>query len=258
MNRFIGSSLVVTTNKCNTFKITAIVTHNVLNSHVKCSQVFYELPVTVSYREHNWTKSQSQSHIATDDQSISKSSFRAPSGAHDRIFITLWQLLSFFWDALSDKRTNLSFVYAAGPRQRSLSRVRVPWVSWPYFTVLDLILPFSSPPTARRVTLEVFDLASTRVTLSLNLESYVTTDGQSASLFWNKAPIWDLRSNFYYCHTVAVSLIWSALSDERTGLSHLLLALTSSVVFGFESRGTRDHIILPQIRDFLFRHLLRF
>jgi hypothetical protein len=30
-------------------------------------------------------------------------------------------------------------------------------------------------------------------------ESYVTTDGQSASLSWNKAPIWGLRPDFYYC-----------------------------------------------------------
>jgi hypothetical protein len=30
-------------------------------------------------------------------------------------------------------------------------------------------------------------------------ESYVTTDRQSASLPWNKAPIWSLRPDFYYC-----------------------------------------------------------
>jgi hypothetical protein len=67
------------------------------------------------------------------------------------------------WGALSDERTSLSFVYAAGPRQRSLSRVRVPWISRLYFTVSVLRLPFSSPPTTRRVTVEVFDPASTRV-----------------------------------------------------------------------------------------------
>jgi hypothetical protein len=31
------------------------------------------------------------------------------------------------WSALSDERTGLSFVYAAGPCQRSLSQVRVQW-----------------------------------------------------------------------------------------------------------------------------------
>jgi hypothetical protein len=53
--------------------------------------------------------------------------------------------------------------YAAGPCQRSLSRVRVPWDSRPYFTVSDLRLRFSSSPTTRRVTVDVFDPASTRV-----------------------------------------------------------------------------------------------
>jgi hypothetical protein len=55
-------------------------------------------------------------------------------------------------------------------------------------------------------------------------ESYVTTDGQSVSLSWNKAPIWGLRPDFYYCLTVAGLLIWGALSDERTGLSFTIAA----------------------------------
>jgi hypothetical protein len=37
---------------------------------------------------------QSQSHIANDGQSVSKSWCRAPSGAYDQIFITVWQLRS--------------------------------------------------------------------------------------------------------------------------------------------------------------------
>jgi hypothetical protein len=40
-------------------------------------------------RLHTVKSSQSQSHIATDGQSISKSWCRAPSGAHDQIFITV-------------------------------------------------------------------------------------------------------------------------------------------------------------------------
>jgi hypothetical protein len=41
----------------------------------------------------------------------------------------------FLWGALSDERTGLSFVYAAGPRKRSLSLVLVPRDLRPYFTV---------------------------------------------------------------------------------------------------------------------------
>jgi hypothetical protein len=47
------------------------------------------------------------------------------------------------WGALSDERTGLSFTIAAGPSQRSHSRVRVPWDSLPYFTVSDSRLPLS-------------------------------------------------------------------------------------------------------------------
>jgi hypothetical protein len=45
------------------------------------------------------------------------------------------------WDALSDKRTGLSFTIAAGPRQRTHSRIRVTWDSRPYFTLSDSRLP---------------------------------------------------------------------------------------------------------------------
>jgi hypothetical protein len=57
------------------------------------------------------SQSQSQSHIATDGQSVCLSWCRSPSGAHDQILITVWQLLSCPWEgAISDERTGLSFV----------------------------------------------------------------------------------------------------------------------------------------------------
>jgi hypothetical protein len=41
-----------------------------------------------------------------------------------------------------------------------------------------------------------------------------------------------------------------SLSDERTGLPFTIAAgLASAVILGSESRGTRDNILLPQIRD---------
>jgi hypothetical protein len=89
------------------------------------------------------------------------------SGAYDQICISCVTVaVLFLWGALSDERSGLSFVCAAGPYQRSLSRVRVPWDLRPYFTISDLRLPFSSPPKTRRVTVEVFDPASTRVKVS--------------------------------------------------------------------------------------------
>jgi hypothetical protein len=50
-----------------------------------------------------------------------------PSGAYDQIFITCVTVtVLFLWGTLSDERSDLSFVCAAGPCQRSLSRVQVP------------------------------------------------------------------------------------------------------------------------------------
>jgi hypothetical protein len=67
-------------------------------------------------------------------------------------------------------------------------------------------------------------------------ESYVTTDGQSASLSWYKAPIWGLRPTFYYCQTVAGFLMWEALSDGgQVCRLQLLLAFASAVILGSES-----------------------
>jgi hypothetical protein len=95
-----------------------------------------------------------------------KVTLRLTVGQSVSLYYCLTVTVLFLWGAISDERTGLSFVYAAGPRQRSLSRVRVPWISPPYFTVSVLRLPFSSPPTTRRVAVEVFHPASTRVSNS--------------------------------------------------------------------------------------------
>jgi hypothetical protein len=75
---------------------------------------------------------------------------------------------------------------------------------------------------------------------------------------WNKAPIWGLRPYIYYCQIVQSLLMWGAPSDERTGLSFIKAAgprqrSHSRVLVP----GTRDHILLSQIRNFPFCGLLR-
>jgi hypothetical protein len=75
-------------------------------------------------------------------------------------------------------------------------------------------------------------------------------------LSWKGAPVWGTRPDFYYCQIIAGFLMWGALSNERTGLSFTIApGLASAVIFGSESHGTRDHILLSQIRDFPFRRL---
>jgi hypothetical protein len=74
-------------------------------------------------------------------------------------------------------------------------------------------------------------------------ESYVTTDCQSDSLSWNKAPSWGLRPVFNYFLTVAGLLIWAfSLTRGRVCPLHLLLDLPSAVNLGSEFLGTHDHI----------------
>jgi hypothetical protein len=82
-------------------------------------------------------------------------------------------------------------------------------------------------PKTRSILVLVLSQFSFSFSLNSDLsrvESNVTTDGQSAGLSWNKAPIWGLRPDFYYCQTVAGLLIWHVISDERAGLSFTIAA----------------------------------
>jgi hypothetical protein len=65
--------------------------------HLQFSFLYFLLYSMYSFYSSTPTAlSSNQSHIATDGQSISKSWCRAPSGAHDQIFITVFQLRSCF------------------------------------------------------------------------------------------------------------------------------------------------------------------
>jgi hypothetical protein len=93
-----------------------------------------------------------------------------PSGAYDQIFFPfgIWNtsdsyvLYSVGRPLWREDGSVFCMCRWALPAQ-SFSVV-VPWDLRPYSTVSDLRLPFSSPPTTRRITVEVFDPAFTRVT----------------------------------------------------------------------------------------------
>jgi hypothetical protein len=74
-----------------------------------------------------------------------------PLETHDQIFFsTKYLRLYSLRNILSDERMGLSFTTAVGPRQRSNhSQVRVPWDSWPHFTVSDSRLPQPGGPGLR-------------------------------------------------------------------------------------------------------------
>jgi hypothetical protein len=121
--------------------------------------------------------SESESYVTTDGQSASLSWNKAPIWGLRPDFYYCQTVAGFLiWGALSDERTGLPFTISVGPRQRSHSRIPVPWDSRPYFTVSDSRLPFTSPRTTRRVTVEVFYPASTRNMVRTNrLLSFYTT-----------------------------------------------------------------------------------
>jgi hypothetical protein len=93
--------------------------------------------------------------------------------------------------------------------------------------------------------------------LSLS-KSYITSDGQSASLSWNKAPLWDYDQIFITVRQLRVCWCGALfLTRGQVCRLRLLLVLDSAVLFGSDSCGTRDHNLLSQIRDFPFHRLLR-
>jgi hypothetical protein len=147
----------------------------------QCLVLFTSLRLATAARN----SSQIQSYVMTDGQSASLTWCQAPIWNPTPDFCYCQTDEGLIWGALSNERTGLSFTTTAGPRQRSHSRVRVPWNSWPYFTVSDWRLhqpwgsgpyiyipgigwpsyklrnwnPFVSPPTIRRSRMEVFEPA---------------------------------------------------------------------------------------------------
>jgi hypothetical protein len=115
--------------------------------------------------EPNWTV---ESYVTADGQSASLSWNKAPIWGLRPDFYYYCQTFAglFIWGAVSDERIGLSFTIVTGPRQHSHSRVRVPWDLRPYVTVSGLRLPFLSPSTTRRATVEIFYPASTREELN--------------------------------------------------------------------------------------------
>jgi hypothetical protein len=149
-----------------------------------------------------------------------------------------------------DERTVLSFTIAVGPRQHSHFRVRVsrgdhilpsqnrgspnlrarspylrvypPGTGWPIYSPSPWV-PFSSPPTTSRATVQVFEPTSTRTsTLNCQSQSHMATDGQSVSKSWCRTDLGLMTR--YYSLTITVLFLWGALSDDRTSLSFVYAA----------------------------------
>jgi hypothetical protein len=127
----------------------------------------------------------SQSNIATDGQSVSKSWCRAPFGAYDQIFITVWQLRSCF--------------LCGAP---SLTRGRV------------CLLSESLPALASSMSLSLMLRPTVSRPVCLGIKH---PSGAYDQIFF-------FRSEYGIRLTVTFLIPWGALSDERTGLSFVCAA----------------------------------
>jgi hypothetical protein len=88
--------------------------------------------------------------------------------------------------------------------------------------------------------------------LKLPYRTDITTDGQWASLSWNKHPSRAYDHIFITVRPLRVCWYGAlSLTRGRVCRLQLLLVLASAVIFGSFSSGTRDHILLSQIRDFV-------
>jgi hypothetical protein len=145
MNRFIGHSQVVTTNNYNTLsglhtgKITVTITHEIKSWRLLAESLLGNESYLINTSTTESSNTESESYVTTDGQSASLSWNKAPIwGLRPDFYYCLTLAGLLIRGALSD------VTIAAGPRQRGQSWVRVPLDSWPYFTVSDSRLPFSS------------------------------------------------------------------------------------------------------------------
>jgi hypothetical protein len=79
------------------------------------------------------------------------------------------------------------------------------------------------------------------------VEVELMTDSQSASLSWCRAPIWSPWPDIF-CLTIASFLMWSALSDERTGVQFTVASgpRPCSPTRVWVQRDSRPNFFFPQ------------
>jgi hypothetical protein len=111
----------------------------------------------------------------------------------------------------------------------------VDWIYWQFVTIItnQWLASFltglrASAPQLRRMTNDESMLArwthSVLLLLNFLTNLMLRPTVSRPVLSWNKAPIWGVRPDCYYCQRVANFLMWGAISDERTNLSFTIVA----------------------------------
>jgi hypothetical protein len=97
----------------------------------------------------------------------------------------------------------------------------------------------------QRLGRNVTTVTNTHTTIEEWVNEWIMTDGQCVLL---SSPIWGSQSdiNYYLTVTVFFSML-GAPSDERSGLSFVLVTWTASVQYSKFAAGPRQHSISPYL-----------
>jgi hypothetical protein len=138
------------------------------------------------------------------------------------------------------------------------------WVYWHFFTItvdynsshIELLLNDVCPRNLSEASFTNLRLISTTPWMSLSLMLRPTVSRPVCLGIKHPSGAYDQ----IFITVRQLRVCWCgalSLTRGRVCRLKLLLALASGVILGSESRGTRDHILLLQIRDFSIRRLLR-
>jgi hypothetical protein len=231
---------------------------------------------------------QSQSQIYVTIESVSQSVLMSSPIWDPRPGFYYCQTFAglLMWGALYGEGMDLSFTIAAGPRQRSHSRVRVPRNSWPYFTASDsrlhqpggprprIYIPQEQgdpviPPGIGLLFRHLLRFAGLRWRYSnppqsqSQSQSYFATGGLHQSVRLGAKPVEDHDQKFFlqlnpcgrspYVTDSELLCDWRFTANQFVLATSPLILTTSKFIFQLNICGYSPYVISSLTRGWVFR-----